>query len=260
VAVVPSALALNGFSARVPAVTTAPAPATTTNFFSRLRIMVPPRADTGSHRHPAEYARDNRRRCHDRLCPVIPTGTPTRRQNFAVALLGRPTTRATACPTIVRPVVRRRRCAGVVLAAWLSWSRDDPTGPGSDQVSTVSERRRVRSSACEWFEEMEVRRRLRTHAEWGGIRTRKIVPTRAAPGPARTGVVEGRSCVRGAYRRSPRPSLRCLQAMRRASMGSSVVPTASPQARHNTLREQQPPRPGWRRGGSKAAHRQIRRW
>jgi hypothetical protein len=65
VVAVSAALALNGFRARVDAVATAPAPATMTSFFKRLPIMVPPRADFGSHRHFAGCMRDKRRRCHD---------------------------------------------------------------------------------------------------------------------------------------------------------------------------------------------------
>jgi hypothetical protein len=62
------------------------------------------------------------------------------------------------------------------------------------------------------------------------------------------------------YRPRERRLLRCRQASRRASTGSSAVPSGSPQEMHNTLRMQEPPRPGLRKGGSNDAQRQMRRW
>jgi hypothetical protein len=59
------ALALNGFSARIPTVATAPAPATIVIFLSPLRFIVPPEVTAAPHRHSADDVRDRRRRCQN---------------------------------------------------------------------------------------------------------------------------------------------------------------------------------------------------
>ena len=80
-----SALARNELRATVPTVATAPAPATIGNFPQSTSYHRPPqRLTPASHRRSAECVRDKRRRCHDRLCRVTPTGGPTGCQIFAV--------------------------------------------------------------------------------------------------------------------------------------------------------------------------------